>query len=287
MNNTKEKLPLSMRILRGAVIINGFILVISFVLSIFAYAFWKKNGMELDFPYVEISYVLFGIIYSVLTVIAINRPKPSTFKVLISVGIVDLVVSFVLLFTKQQSLVDSILGAVLSVCFLLYFLKFKKYFITGSIDVNDAKTKKIDKFFIKFFILIILLFAGVVLNGIINGVKKGLEESTQKYSDMTEFLTYFKGKTTQEGVDYCKTFTSSQKDSCLLYLIPLANSGTSTAILKNATPLGANTCSLVDGESKKVTCYAITNRCDLISDSKSVRLCQTLSVKWQEKKIQK
>lgn len=234
----------------------------------------QRLGIPSEFPYLDLIYFSFNLIYSIIFIVCISRPRYSLFKISISFIIIDIIALIIFLFIGHQDIVANIISIIINLCILWYFMKLKTYFVTGQINKDDLGIKKIDKKFLTIFvILIILSFLVPFIIGLISGV--------QKSSSMTQFLKEFQGKTGQQVVGYCISLPSDQKEECLIYLISISRGDKDFKILKNSDPLDINTCELFDKEYGKVSCYAIMNRCELVKEEKMHNFCNLSAEKFQ------
>ena len=220
---------------------------------------------------------LFNLIFAVMMIIAINRPKQIFFRVVLGFIFTDILISSVSVFVDQLA-VYYVLSIIIDLLMLWYLIKIKSYFITGSIDIENPNIKRIDKRFVGGLVGIIILgFVGLMVFGGINGYREVKKDAEQR----AQFITAFNGKTVDQGVDYCKSL-SDQKDDCLVDLISLSEHVASGKMFKvSSTQLDVSICNSFDGENGKFFCYAVFNRCDLLTNGKLKDICPTAVESWQ------
>ena len=281
MDTNKKKLPLGLRLLRVLTIIGGVFILFAIVGSISEVILSKltadRFGGSFEIPYINISYLLFNLIYAIFVIIAIGRPSQFLFRISVGLMAVDIVALTVFSFIGYQSVIENILGIVINLWTLWYFFKLKSYFVTKSIDKDDTVIKKIDKKFATVFITLIIF---AILIPALIGLLKEYKES----SSVTQFLTAFKGKTAQEAIEYCSSLSSDQKDNCLLFLVSFSRGGEEVRkIIRDIDTIDISVCKLFDKEGMRMSCYAVMNRCDLVIDDKMHKLCEPASKAIQAK----
>ena len=122
-----------------------------------------------------------------------------------------------------------------------------------------------------FFITILISLAFFVLVGFdeerIEGEIPSANQTILVKSD--EFFKGFEGKTYVQAISYCESFDSTNKDNCFLYLSIKASmaEGDKTNIVKAICPQLS--------EGKRVTCYAVFEKCDLIENEVTKTICKS------------
>ncbi len=279
MNIVNKKLPLGLRLLRVVMIISVVIIslgIVGIISSIILSSLSAERlGVPLSLPYIDLLYYIFGLIYGIIFILCINRPRYGLYKVLSGLIILDIIASISFLFIGYQDFVINILGITISAIDFWYLWKIKTYFITGSIDKDDPKIKKIDKGFVIVYVILLTLL--ILIPNVI-----ALNKSATIISNSFTYLKEFKGKTGQQAIDYCNGFSSEKKDQCLIYVVTLSSGDKENTVLKDTHTIGVNTCQMISNESSRVACHAIINRCDVETDNKMQNLCKVYADKFLE-----
>lgn len=252
---TKIKKPLGLRLLRVLYIIAGILIAIELVMS----SLIPISSVESNsFSSLNFGYIFYNLIYSILLVVCISRPRSSLFKIAIGFMVVDVVASLIFIFIGYQSISANILSIVINLLILWYFFKLKEYFISSIVDVTHSKTKSIDKKFIILLITIIILY---ILVNIGLGVLV--------FKDAFNFASQFQGKTFEQNIEYCKTLKSPSNNMCIATLLGIA--------VEEKQTIDPKICSYIsnsDTQEKNSACYNLIERCDLINDVNAKKSCE-------------
>jgi hypothetical protein len=278
----KNRLTLGLKLLQVLTIIAAILAIVGFVGVIAVSSSWGISGIITP---LHIGYEIFGVVFYILLFITIRRPGQSLYRVVMALLTIDLILSVVFIFIPYQTISSNIFSILIDAVVLWYFLKIKDYFVTGSIDRENLSIKKVDKHFV--VIVVILLILGIIgplVIGLGTGISKGISEGKQT----VQLMKTLQGKTTDQALAYCQSLSADQQNKCFIFIITLSNNpnliGTSTPLLSDSRPLDVNTCSLMNGDKGKVTCYAVFNRCDLVSDNNKVQqICKLAAIQYQAK----
>jgi len=256
--------PYGLRVLRVLSILN--ILVV--IATIFAFKLPASDLSALSSFLTLWTYLSFAlsIITSVLTVIAINKRSAKLYKPLFWLFILQILTLVGSSFTTDiETIVSNITFVIPSLFFLWYWIKMKGYFLEQSFNPEDPAIKKTDKKVNPFLItwIILIVVGSIVAAGIstVGNVKNAMN-----------YLKEFEGKTFQEKLGFCQSQASP--DECLIIALSV-ETDKGNLIVEN--------CNLMSKDETKIACYAMIDRCNVVTDEKLKTVCEFTSKRFKEK----